>query len=133
MRKRSSNVAVGAALVGVAGYVIGLLTAPKSGKETRKDIQTAAIKAKKEAEARLKDLHKELDDVLETGKTKAKDFTADRREQYDQALDRARAAKAKARELLSAIHEGDAEDKDLKNAIDEVAQAIAHVKTFLKK
>jgi gas vesicle protein len=133
MRKRSSNVAVGAALVGVAGYVIGLLTAPKSGKETRKDIQTAAIKAKKEAEARLKDLHKELDDVLETGKTKAKDFTAERREQYDQALDRARAAKAKARELLSAIHEGDAEDKDLKNAIDEVAQAIAHVKTFLKK
>lgn len=133
MGKKSSNWALGAAIAGVAGYVVGILTAPKSGKETRQDVMHTATKAKKEAEAKLKELHQELDEVMAKGKTKAASFSAARKKDYDAALDKAKQAKAKARELLSAIHEGEAEDKDLNQAIKEVTEAIAHVKTFIKK
>jgi len=133
MRKRSSNVAMGALVMAGIGYAVGLLTAPKSGRETRKDIQAAAVRAKREAETTLKELHKELDQLMTEGSKTAKKFSAARKKEYELALKQAEKAKEKTRELLSAIHEGDAEDKDLKKAIDEVSQAIDHVKSFLKK
>jgi len=45
----------------------------------------------------------------------------------------AKVAKEKAREILSAVHEGDADDKDLKKAVDEASKAVAHLRTYLKK
>jgi gas vesicle protein len=38
------KIALSAIIAGVAGYGIGLLTAPKSGKDTRKDIKNTAQK-----------------------------------------------------------------------------------------
>lgn len=133
MKKRRSNVAIGALFVAGIGYVAGILTAPKSGKETRDDLQRAALKAKSDAEANLKKLHGELDTLIEEGKTRAKDINDSARGEYVDVLGRAQFAKQKARELLSALHEGDTQDKDLKKAIDEVTQAIDHLKTYLKK
>lgn len=40
------KVALGAVFGAVAGFVSGILLAPKSGKETRKDIKDAAVKTK---------------------------------------------------------------------------------------
>ena len=57
MAKNTGKWAAGAVVAGVAGYVAGILTAPKSGKETREDIKHAATKAKTEAEKKLKELH----------------------------------------------------------------------------
>ncbi len=133
MKKRRSNVALGALFLAGIGYVAGILTAPKSGKETRDDLQRSALKAKSDAEARLKVLHGELDTLIEEGKTRAKDVNDSARGEYVDVLGRAQFAKQKARELLSALHEGDSQDKDLKKAIDEVTQAISHLKTYLKK
>lgn len=133
MKKRRSNVAIGALFIAGIGYVAGILTAPKSGKETRDDLQRAALKAKSDAEAKLKKLHGELDALIEEGKTRAKDINDSARGEYVDVLGRAQFAKQKARELLSALHEGDTQDKDLKKAIDEVTQAIDHLKTYLKK
>jgi gas vesicle protein len=127
------NWAVGALVAGVAGYVAGILTAPKSGKETRKDIQSAALKAKREAEAKLKTLHAELDDLIAEGKQKATSAKATGKKELDTALKAAQAAKKKAREMLSAIHEGDADDEDLQAAITEVKSSIKHLGAFLKK
>jgi gas vesicle protein len=133
MRKRSTNMAVGAVLLAGIGYMAGVLTAPKSGKETRKDIQRAALRAKSEAELRLKELNVELGDLIEQGKHKAKDVKESAKGEYVDMLGHAQFARQKARELLSALHEGDAEDKDLKRAINEVNKAIDHLKTYLKK
>ena len=62
MAKSSSTgkLAFSAVVAGVAGFLAGILTAPKSGKETRKDIKSAAMKAKKDAEINLKSIHSEL-------------------------------------------------------------------------
>jgi gas vesicle protein len=132
--KKTSNgkLAVGAAIAAAAGYVAGILTAPKSGKDTREDIQNAAVKARTEAEHRLKALHSELSELIDQGKDGAGKLQDSAKKQYSTVLGVAQTAKDKAREMLSAIHEGGAEDKDLESAIEEVNQAISHLKKFLK-
>ena len=63
MRKKAA--AAAAILAAGAGYVTGILTAPKSGKETRKDITNHANNARIEAEKQLKEWEaKSSDDWL---------------------------------------------------------------------
>jgi phage gp36-like protein len=45
----------------------------------------------------------------------------------------AKTAKEKIRELLSAVHEGGADDKDLQAAIKDATKAVEHLKSFVKK
>lgn len=132
MKKASQKFAVGATIAAAAGYLAGILTAPKSGKETREDIQHGAAKARSEAEHQLKNLHSELNGLINDGKSQANKANDKVKKELAEVLAKAHVAKDKAREMLSAIHEGDAEDKDLQKAIDEVTKAIKHVKKYLK-
>lgn len=133
MGKSAKRFAVGTLIAGVAGYIAGLLTAPQSGKETRQDIKETAYKSLSEAEKDLKRLHTELDSIL--AEVKDRSSTLSERTQKDLAklLEKAKDTKEKAREMLSAIHEGNADDKDLHQAIKEANAAIDHLKDFLKK
>ena len=133
MRKRDRNVAMGTLIAAGIGYAAGVLTAPKSGRETRKDIQKSAIKAKKEAEKKLKGLYAELTDLIASGKKRAVKIKAGAKDEFDEAINKAQTAKQKVGELLSAIHEGEAEDKDLQKAVRDVNKAIEHLRTFLEK
>lgn len=133
MKNNNKKLAIGTAIAAAAGYVTGILTAPKSGKETRKDIQSAAVKAKTETEKKLKQLHSELGKLIDQGKLRASSAKATAKTELDKAVASAQAAKDKARQVLSAIHEGDAEDDDLKNAVKEAKQAVADLKVYLKK
>lgn len=133
MKKTTKRLAVGAAVAGVAGYVAGILTAPKSGKETREDIKTATSKAITEAEKKLKALHSELSDIIDKAKSLASSKSTQAKDQLNKAIDGAQMAKDKVRDVLSALHEGGADDKDLQKALDEANKAIKHLKTFLKK
>lgn len=128
---KARKFALGAVIAAGAGYVAGILTAPKSGKETRKDIQNAAIKAKTEGEKQLKQLHSELTDLIDKAQKRAQDVKKGARKGYDSAVSTAQTAKEKARTVLSAVHEGEAKDKDLKRAIAESKKAIEHLKAFL--
>lgn len=130
---KSTKVAVGTAIAAGVGYVAGILTAPKSGKETRKDIHNKAAKAKSETEKKLKELNNELSGLIGTAKSKAKHAQAGAKSELHKALDKAVGAKEKAREVISAFHEGESEDKDLKTAVDDVNKAINHLKKYLDK
>ncbi|HSX33851.1 MAG TPA: YtxH domain-containing protein [Candidatus Saccharimonadales bacterium] len=125
--------AVGTVLAAAAGYLAGILTAPKSGKETRKDIKDAAVHTYSEAEKQLKKLHTELGQLLTQVKGQATDLKGKAREDLDKAMESAKSIKEKARELLSGLHEGDADNKDLKAAIDEATKAVEHLRSFLAK
>jgi gas vesicle protein len=127
------KVAVGAALAAAAGYLTGILTAPKSGKETRDEIKNSAIRKKTEAEKELKKLHTELTDLIGDVKDKGMTMSAKTSKELEAFVDKAVVAKEKARELLSALHEGDAEDKELQQAIAEANKAIDHLRKFVKK
>ena len=109
------------------------MTAPKSGEETRKDIKNTAVKTFKAAEKELKELHTELNKLLGEAGKKASELKGVAQKNLDKAVDGAKVAKEKARELLSAVHEGDADDKDLDNAVKEAKKAAEHLKSFLKK
>ncbi|HSX05228.1 MAG TPA: YtxH domain-containing protein [Candidatus Saccharimonadales bacterium] len=125
------KLAIGAAITGLIGYIAGLLTAPKSGKETREAIKDKAYETYGAAEKELKKLHTELSEIIEEVSDKISSFT--HRKDVSGALDRARDAKQKAREVLSTLHEGQASDKDLKKAISDATNAIEHLRDFLRK
>lgn len=133
MGKRVKNLAIGAAIAGAAGYVAGILTAPKSGKETRNDLKDAAEKGLTEAEKDLKKLHTELGKVLEDVKDQGDKLGGRAQKDLNDLLEKAKDTKEKAREILSAFHEGDVEDKELRKAIKDANAAIDHIKDYLKK
>lgn len=127
------NFAVGAAIAGVVGYVAGILTAPKSGKETRQDVKDAAVRTKQEAEKRLKALHSNIESLIDEGKKKTQKLSEAAQQDWDKVVANALVAKEKVREVLSALHEGDVDDKDLKKAMKEAASAVDHLKAYLAK
>lgn len=133
MKESNKKIAVGAIIAGAAGYVVGILTAPKSGKETRQDIQKTAAKAKAEAERRLKSLHSELTTLIGRAKKSTTKLQRSAAVEYNKAIDKAQNAKHKASEILSALHEGDADDEDLQKAVKDVNQAIDHLKKYVTK
>src|SRR3990167_3664618 len=101
----SKKFAIGAAIAAAVGYVAGILTAPKSGKETRKDVQNAAVKVKTEAEKKLKILHSELNDLLKQVKANSKKIQKGAGDELTTIVSKAQEAKEKAREILSALHD----------------------------
>jgi gas vesicle protein len=133
MKDSTKRFAIGAMIAGIAGYLAGLLTAPKSGRETRQDIKDTAARGMREAERQLKYLHTELNDVLAEATERADKLTGMAKEELETAVDATRRAKETAREILSAVHEGRAEDKELQKAIKDAQKAVSHLKGFLKK
>lgn len=133
MKDSTKRFAIGALIAGAAGYLAGLLTAPQSGKETRQDIKDTAVKGMREAERQLKKLHTELNDVLAEATERADKLSGKAKEELETAVVATRRAKETAREILSAVHEGRAEDKDLEKAIKDAQKAVTHLKGYLKK
>jgi len=131
--KEIKRFALGAAFAATAGYMAGVLTAPKSGKETRADIHRRVVASKVEAEKQLKRLHTQLNSTINDAKGRAGELKGKAKAELEDATDKGVKAKEKARELLSALHEGDADDKDLQKAIDEAKTAVDHLKNYLKK
>jgi gas vesicle protein len=125
--------AIGTLFAAIIGYLAGLLTAPQSGKKTRADVKKVAEQTMIEAEKQLKKLHTQITEVITQGKEKVVTLQGAARKELQIAIDKAMAAKEKARELLSALHEGGAEDKELQKAISEATEAIDHLKIFLTK
>lgn len=130
--KSSSKWAVGAAVAGVAGFVAGILTAPKSGKETREDIKHVATKAKTEAEKKLKTLHSELNTALDDVKTKGEQLSGKAKVEYNDIVEKAKVAKEKVREVLSTIHDGNPDDPELKKALKDAKDALKSLEKFIK-
>lgn len=130
---KSKAMAASALIVAGAGYLIGVLTAPKSGKETRKDIAKGASKARIQSERQLKKLHSELQDLIKDGEAVQKKAGAKAKKEIEAKLMDARMAKDKAREILSTLHHGDADDPNLKAMVKEVRQAKKDLMTYLKK
>ena len=133
MPKRRGNIALGGLLLASVGYMIGILTAPKSGKETRRDIQQAALRAKRDSEKKLKDVHRELNELVDQGKQTAKNLKSRAKTELDKAVASGQTAREKVRTVLSAIHEGESDDKDLQKALAEANKAVKHLKTFVRK
>lgn len=133
MNNNTKRFAIGAVVAAATGYIAGILTAPKSGKETRKDIKKATAKARQESEKQLKHLHSELGQLIDRAIAGAKKLQKGAADEFATVIAQAQFAKQKAREVLSALHEGDADDKDLQKALNEAKKATDHLRKFIKK
>ncbi|MGI9028360.1 MAG: YtxH domain-containing protein [Candidatus Saccharimonadales bacterium] len=130
----TKKVIAGGALVAAgAGYLTGILTAPKSGKDTRHDIAKSASKARTDGERQLKKLHSELNGLIKDGDAATKKARTKASKELKEALEKAKVAKDKSREILSALHDGDADDPNLQAVLDEVKHAKKNLVKYLKK
>lgn len=127
------KIALVTGVAAIVGYVAGILTAPKSGKETREDIKDMASSSLTEAERELKQLSAELNAVVEQATKRGKTLSAKASEELSTLVETAKSAREKVREVVSAVHEGDAEDEDLHVAVMEANRALKHLRTYLQK
>ena len=132
MRKGTRFAVITAAAAGL-GYIAGILTAPKSGKETRKDIKDKAVQTKEDLVKKLTELSGELGEVIAKGKSRAKSLETAARAELEKAVNAAVLTKDKAKDILTSVKKGEAEDKDLQNAIKDVHDAVDNLKKYLKK
>jgi gas vesicle protein len=136
MLRRKQNtgkkMALSAVVAGVAGYLGGILTAPKSGKETRKDIVENAEGFKEDAEDQLKKANDELKVLLKDAKTKSVALSAQAREEFNEAVLRAKDAQNKASTTLKAVKNGAADDPDLNKAVKQARLAVKNLSKYFK-
>jgi gas vesicle protein len=116
-------------LIGVIiGAVGGILFAPKSGKETRKDIKDAAVKANREAEKKLKDLHTELNEKADEAKKMATEFSGKAKEEVEDLAKRAEFAREKIGELITAVREFEADESEVDKAVKDGKEVVKKIK-----
>ncbi len=127
------RLAITGGIAAAAGYVAGTLLAPKSGKETRKDIREAAKRRQADAEKELKRLQVELDKVMQQAKKQGNNLSAKAQKELNVLVAKTKESKEKTQEIIGAIRKGDAEDQDLKRAIKNAQASIDHLKDYLKK
>src|SRR4051812_14869627 len=94
------KLAVGALLGGAVGYLAGILTAPKSGKQTREDIASKAGDVKNEAGEQLEQATNELTSALKAAKTQSVNMSAKAKNEFDEAVVKAKDAQNKAGAVL---------------------------------
>lgn len=132
MSKNTGKWAAGALAAGLIGYAAGILTAPKSGKETRKDIKDAVSQAKTEAEKKLKSLLSDLNTNLDKAKAKAAKLSGKAKTDLNKAIENATKTKQRVRELLSALHDGDVSDPELSEAMSDAKNALRRLKEYVR-
>lgn len=127
------KLAVGAVIAGAAGYVAGVLTAPSEGKKTRKKLKKSAERSVGDVEKQLKQLHRDLGELVSDAKDNSDELSGRAKKKFSSAVEGARDAKDKLRDVLSAVHEGEASDKDLQKALEDARRTLNHLRQFLKK
>ncbi len=110
----------------VAGVVTGLLTAPKSGKETREDIKNKAGEIKGSAERKLKEAHKELGKLSDEAKAKAKELQGKAKEEAEELGKKADELKERVKAAITSIKSGDDDNDDA--TIDQLLKDLAALK-----
>lgn len=126
------NFAIGALIAGAAGYVTGILTAPKSGKQTRDDMVEKAEDMKLGAQEQMENAQAEVNELLQTAKKKTLALSGKAREEFNEAVVKAKDAQNKGTAVLKAVRSGEAADPELNKAIKQLKQAQKNLAKYLK-
>lgn len=132
--EKGKGLAVGAALGAVAGVVTGVLFAPKSGRETRKDISDTAVKTKAKLLEEAKKANVEMHKVIDKVEVMAREKGTVVSDKAKEALTNAKQARdnlsTKAEDLKAGKN---SDDQDLKQALKKAEEAQTALQKFLKK
>lgn len=111
------------------GYGLGVLTAPRSGRQTRKHLKKAADNSVSDIEKDLKKVYSQTKDSLSEFNRKNPSLNSKLKTVSSSALK----SQAKVKELLSAIHGQDNVDDDLSAALNSAKSSLAELKKYLIK
>jgi gas vesicle protein len=128
--KNSRKFAVGAILAGFIGYIAGILTAPKSGKETREEVVDTAVEVKRQIEKELKIVHSETKTYIAKAEKMLEKKGMVAKKEVQELATTAKKSEKKIKELLSAIHDGSAENKELQDALTEAKKIRDSLKKY---
>lgn len=131
-KSNASKFALGAVIAGVAGYVTGILTAPKSGKETRQDMKRKASDVKNDAEAQLQKAEAELKELAAKARARGDDLTGKAKSEYQAAAAKAKNAQAKASAVLKAFRSGKAKNPELNAAVKQLREARKNLAKYIR-
>jgi gas vesicle protein len=135
LRRRQNTgkkMALSALIAGAAGYVGGILTAPKSGRETRKQLANDAEGIKENTEVQLQKVNDDLKELLKEAKTRTLALSSQAKEEFNEALLRAKDAQNKTSSTLKALKAGQADDPELNRAVKQARQAAKNLGKFFK-
>jgi gas vesicle protein len=100
-------------LVGAAiGSALGILFAPKSGKETREDIKRGAMNMKQDLDRMMRELSQDLGNRIDNLKDVAKDLQGEAKEQSQELIRRAEVLKKDLRDSAANLAKSGGEVKD---------------------
>ncbi len=133
MGKNTKAVAILALVAFGAGVATGLLTAPKSGKETRDDLKKASGKLKEELDKRYSEVQGSLSETIDQAMSQVGNFRGSAQDKLEELIDQAKQAEYKVKDVYRAMRHGDADDKNLDKAIDQANKAKNHLFKFLNK
>jgi gas vesicle protein len=131
-QKSGRKMALTAVVGGLAGYVTGVLTAPKSGKQTRNEIVDKAEAAKDGAEFKLQEAIDELNSTINNTKSKSLALGAKARSEYDESVVKGKDALNKASQVLKAMKAGEASHPDLNKAVKQARLATKNLGKYLR-
>lgn len=104
------KVFLGTVFGALTGFVAGVLTAPKSGKETREDLKEVAQKTRATAEEKAEEAKVIVTEKAEEFKTKAEEVVADVKEKTsdvaNEAADRAVELKGRTEQAIEGAKKG---------------------------
>lgn len=125
-RRVIKDVAIGSTIAAAAGYVAGILTAPKSGKETRESLKNGA-------EKELQKVHVDLDKAVSEAKKTGHKAGSKAKKELDDLVAKAKDGGQKAGEVLAAVRKGTAKDEDLAKALKQAQNSLNNLRKYLKK
>lgn len=131
--RKEGKFAIGALIAAGVGFAAGILTAPRSGKRTRKKLAKSASKARVDGERQLKQLHSELQNLIKESEARVKKSKIKVDKEFKKQLENSKKTKQKVKMIISAIHSGEATDPDLNKMLLEAKNAKSNLSKFLKK
>lgn len=131
-KNNANKVATGLLIAGLAGYVAGIMTAPKSGKETRDDIKNGANRAVDAVEEKYLNLREDIDDLIEIATDKMVSTRGRAKDQLDDAIFGAKEARRKATTVAKAFKNGEADEPELNRAMKQLKDAKKNLTRYLK-
>ncbi len=129
---KKQKVALGALVGAAAGFVAGILLAPKSGKATREDLKKGAKDTVKMADKQLKHAHEELSRLVDRAESQMNRMSEVAKREANDALTSARKTRDQAATVLAAVRSGNSNDEDLDMAVKNAHNALESLKKFFK-
>jgi gas vesicle protein len=114
------------------GYGLGILTAPRSGKQTRGKIKKTtndSINSVTDIEKDLKKVYSQTKEILTNFSKENPTLNA----KLKKTVSAAQKSQSKVKDLLSAIHGQDNVDDDLSAALKNAKKSLDEIKKYIKK